>query len=313
MTFTQYAPQPKIEGKFYPLQTEEHMKASRELTKAQMIVFYYFKTIDPFGEKWININITELAEQLGLSRITVSRALKVLDNLGWLEFELTSIQGRVRSERSNECAEPIANDCDALANDCKRSQMIALGNLTSQTIANDRVRSQMIGLDHSRSEEIANDQVKVLESAPNKGFTPSKTNKTIYTLQTLSTNENEKPKTEREIGKKDKDKFRKFAAGKMEQLPKYPVLPKKWIDKNFTELWAEYEELEGRRKEMEERIRESTEKPQDTVLDPIIAAGLASGEILEIDPTYKMLRDADGHWHHQHEWIERKNIMLAES
>lgn len=171
----------------------------------------------------------------------------------------------------------------------------------------------MIRLEHWRSDAIANVQVEVPEPASDKGFNSSKTNKTINTLKTLSTNENEKPKTEREIGKKDKEKFRKFAAGKMEQLPKYPVLPKKWIDKNFTELWAEYEELEGRREENEERIRESIEKPQDTGLDPIIAAGLASGEILEIDPTYKMLRDADGHWHHQHEWIEREKIMLAES
>lgn len=37
-----------IEGKFYPLQTQEYVRACRELAPAQKDVFYYLKTIDPF-------------------------------------------------------------------------------------------------------------------------------------------------------------------------------------------------------------------------------------------------------------------------
>lgn len=76
----------KIENKFYPLQMEEHLRACKELTSAQRDICYYLKTLDPDG-KGLDFSVKGLSEQLGLSRQTVSRALKVLDTLGWLELE----------------------------------------------------------------------------------------------------------------------------------------------------------------------------------------------------------------------------------
>ncbi len=44
-------------------------------------------TLNPDGG-WLDISIKGIAQQLGLSKRTVSDALKVLDQLGWLELEI---------------------------------------------------------------------------------------------------------------------------------------------------------------------------------------------------------------------------------
>ena len=76
----------KIESKFYPLQTEEHLRACRELTPAQRDIYYYLMTLDPDMDG-MDINAKDIAEQLGLSKYTVYKSLKVLDQLGWIELE----------------------------------------------------------------------------------------------------------------------------------------------------------------------------------------------------------------------------------
>lgn len=77
----------KIESKFYPLYMEEYLRAYRELTKAQLNILYYLKSLDPDGDG-LAIDSKEIAKQLGLSKVTVSRALKALNQLGWLELEI---------------------------------------------------------------------------------------------------------------------------------------------------------------------------------------------------------------------------------
>ncbi len=76
----------KIESKFYALRTEEHLRACKELTPAQRDICYYLKTLDPDGD-WLGLNLDDIAKPLGLSKRTVSNALKVLDRLGWIEFK----------------------------------------------------------------------------------------------------------------------------------------------------------------------------------------------------------------------------------
>lgn len=91
---------------------------------------------------------------------------------------------------------------------------------------------------------------------------------------------------------------------KVDELPKRPQLPKKWIDKNHDELWAEYQELEQRKETNEQQRMRSIDKPQETVVDPRIAADLQTGKILEISYHDKMFRDTDGWWQKWHEYEE---------
>lgn len=90
----------KIQGRFYPLQHEEWLKACRELTPAQRDVLYYIRTIDPYNQG-IDINAAEVARQLSaperiVHRQTVSRALKELDAKGFIDLELLLVRTKVK-------------------------------------------------------------------------------------------------------------------------------------------------------------------------------------------------------------------------
>ncbi|AFZ28517.1 hypothetical protein Cylst_6280 (plasmid) [Cylindrospermum stagnale PCC 7417] len=93
-------PNSKIQGRFYPLQHEEWLKACRELTPAQRDVLYYIRTIDPYNHG-IDINAAEVARQLSaperiVHRQTVSRALKELDAKGFIDLELLQVRTKVK-------------------------------------------------------------------------------------------------------------------------------------------------------------------------------------------------------------------------
>lgn len=84
----------KIQGKFYPLQHEEWLRACRELTKAEIEVLYYIRTIDPrnYG---VEINAAQIARQLSspkrqVHRQTISRALDSLALKGWIDEKYSS-------------------------------------------------------------------------------------------------------------------------------------------------------------------------------------------------------------------------------
>lgn len=80
---------PKIQGKFYPLQHEEWLRACRELNPAELDVLYYLKTVNPSGEK-IAILYNVIASDLKKNKSTVSRAIQSLKEKNWLPewFEL---------------------------------------------------------------------------------------------------------------------------------------------------------------------------------------------------------------------------------
>lgn len=79
----------KIQGKFYPLQHEEWLKACRELTPAQKSVLYYIRTLDPSGENPFP-EAAKIAKALRLDRATVSRALKVLGQKRYIDWQPAS-------------------------------------------------------------------------------------------------------------------------------------------------------------------------------------------------------------------------------
>lgn len=84
--------QAKIEGKFYPLQHQEWLRACRELTPAELKVLYYIRTADPYSNG-VRLTAAAIARDLScenqtpVSRQTVSRAIKNLDKLGYIDME----------------------------------------------------------------------------------------------------------------------------------------------------------------------------------------------------------------------------------
>jgi DNA-binding MarR family transcriptional regulator len=66
---------PRIEGKFYPLQNDEWLQACKELKPAELKLLYHLRTNTPFGDRSVELGVTEIALLLGMSKSTVSEGL----------------------------------------------------------------------------------------------------------------------------------------------------------------------------------------------------------------------------------------------
>ncbi|MEH1838502.1 MAG: hypothetical protein V7L20_06990 [Nostoc sp.] len=104
----------KIQGKFYPLQHEEWLRACRELTPAQRDVLYYLRTLDPYSTG-MEISPSRIAKDLSTAekpvhRSTVGRALKALDEKGFVDMELLKVKVHVLTKGLHCCDE--ATSCD---------------------------------------------------------------------------------------------------------------------------------------------------------------------------------------------------------
>lgn len=104
------------------LTNEQWVRETKGLRGAEIKVLYYIKTLDPFGDRELDLNVTRVAIELGLSKGTVSKALKTLDAHELIDLELIQVRVRVtakgintdvsQSEQSfsQETEFPIGND-----------------------------------------------------------------------------------------------------------------------------------------------------------------------------------------------------------
>ncbi len=267
----------------------------KELTPAQRDIFYHLKILNPFGDRFTSFTAKEIAEELELSKRTVSDALKVLYQLGWIDLELVSADFRVCPCASNKFNKSAVQF---------RSSAVQFPRMEKSPEVMEKSPEVM-----EKSPEVMEKLTEVMEKLPQTeqiqplsdiGSKIPQTNKTIKTNK-ISLSDKEK--------KYEREKFLEFGMKKVDELPKRPQLPKKWIDKNHDELWAEYQELEQRKEANEQRARESIDQQQETVIDSLIAAALENGEILEIDELYKMFRVQEGWWHWREldEWRTKRS------
>lgn len=89
---------------YYQLTSEEWLRACRELKPSEKDVLYYLRTLDPFGDRDLDIGVREMARALGMSPSTVSRALKELDSKKWIDLEITSARVKLHSQKPTEQA-----------------------------------------------------------------------------------------------------------------------------------------------------------------------------------------------------------------
>jgi DNA-binding CsgD family transcriptional regulator len=67
--------------KFYALRNDEWVTLTQILNHSELIVLYYIRTIDPFGEQFQETSTKSIAEILSISQRTVQRAMLKLSNL----------------------------------------------------------------------------------------------------------------------------------------------------------------------------------------------------------------------------------------
>lgn len=83
----------------YRLTNAEWLKAVKQLKPRERDVLYYLRTLDPWGDKDLNIGVRQIATDLECSPGTVSKALKVLDQKNWIDLEITAAKVRLRTDK----------------------------------------------------------------------------------------------------------------------------------------------------------------------------------------------------------------------
>ncbi len=73
----------------YRLTSDEFLTINSQLTNAQLRVYLHYKTLDPFGDRRIEICTKAIAETLGMARRTVQIALAKLSSMGLIIWEKT--------------------------------------------------------------------------------------------------------------------------------------------------------------------------------------------------------------------------------
>lgn len=112
----------KIQGKFYPLQHQEFLHLNRILTQSEFSLYLWLKTNDPFGVKLVEADTQKIAEDLGISRRTVQRALVKLREHDLIELVINKFKYQMKSksafgnndsshiEDKSEIATPMSSD-----------------------------------------------------------------------------------------------------------------------------------------------------------------------------------------------------------
>lgn len=73
----------------YRLTSDEFLHINSQLTNAQLRVYLHYKTLDPFGDRRVEICTKAIAETLGMARRTVQIALAKLSSMGLIIWEKT--------------------------------------------------------------------------------------------------------------------------------------------------------------------------------------------------------------------------------
>ena len=90
--------QTKIQGKFYPLKHEELLHLNQILTASELSIYLWLKTKNPFEDKLLKADTQEIAEDLGVSRRTVQRALIKLQQENLIDLVISQFKYRIKSK-----------------------------------------------------------------------------------------------------------------------------------------------------------------------------------------------------------------------
>ena len=118
----------KIQGKFYPLKSEEWLNSINQLTHSELKVLYYVRSLDPYNNG-INLTPAQIARDLSteknkMHRSTVGRALKTLDRKGFINMELLRVRLKINPKgflSETEEEETTENDVVATQQCCDQT------------------------------------------------------------------------------------------------------------------------------------------------------------------------------------------------
>ncbi|MFM2315667.1 MAG: hypothetical protein RLZZ04_4945 [Cyanobacteriota bacterium] len=86
---------------FFRLTHHDWVECFTKLSRAELGVLFYLRTLNPFGDRHLKINCQAIGEVLDIHRTSVSRALKKLEKENLIELEITSAQVKLKSNDSD--------------------------------------------------------------------------------------------------------------------------------------------------------------------------------------------------------------------
>ena len=79
---------------------EDWQECFVSLTRAELGVLFAIRTLDPYGDRELEIDCTALGNELGLHRTSVSRAIELLKQKQFIDFEI--VRAKVKQKISNK-------------------------------------------------------------------------------------------------------------------------------------------------------------------------------------------------------------------
>ncbi|MHC5610534.1 MAG: helix-turn-helix domain-containing protein [Nostoc sp.] len=213
----------------YPLTHDEFLRLNAELKDAELRVYLYLMTLNPFPNSVMEIDTAQLSERLGITRRTVQRAVKQLQELQLIEIEITKFKYKkavhgASSRLGSDDTQIVSSDIRIANGDTQIvSSDIRIANGDTQIVSSDiRIANG--------DTQIATTPLKPLPNNDSSSPQINKINKTY--LDSLSDRERES--------------FLDFGKKKAAQLPNPPQLPQRWIEKNFDELRSQWYKSTGK-------------------------------------------------------------------
>jgi DNA-binding MarR family transcriptional regulator len=93
------------------LTNEDWLACFKDLTRVELGVLFYIRTLDPYGDRALTINCTQLAKALNVHRSNVSKALKTLSDKGYIDLEIQTATAvnRVNNKKLTLLSTPCAD------------------------------------------------------------------------------------------------------------------------------------------------------------------------------------------------------------
>ncbi len=206
---------------FYKLTNEEWLRAVHALTESQKDLLLYLRTLDPFGDRELDLGVRELARILGCNASTISRALTVLKEKGYIDLEMV----RVRVKIKDSCKDrEVLRPCNSVASEQHlRSPRNDRGTETTDDAQKQHLRSP-------RNDRDAEPLPAETSRSPHTIQT-NQTNKTLSDSQTPAKNR------ERDADLFDQDgepiePYKAWLIRKADKLPNPIGIIELWLEKN---------------------------------------------------------------------------------
>ena len=114
---------------------DEFLAINDQLTEAELRVYLYLRTLDPFGDRKLTIDTSVISEQIGLVRRTVQKCLKSLESKKLIDWEV--VVSKISTHSAN-VGSPSERRIAKRTQDRQGERRIAKANVGSPRRTQDR-------------------------------------------------------------------------------------------------------------------------------------------------------------------------------